>query len=155
MSEKTYSLRIERTIAADRDALFHAWTTPALLKQWLHPGNDWTTPIAEIDLRVNGAFRWGIRGPDGGTFYEVGEFLEIVPPERLVYACRFEDDDVDFDMPKDETIVRVTFETVAGGTRMVLVQEGYSKAAERDDHQKGWPSFLDNLAKLVAMGKRG
>jgi len=152
MSEKTFSLRIERTIAAPRERLFRAWTTPELLKQWLHPGKDWTTPVAEVDLRADGAFRWGIRGPDGGTFYEVGEFVEIVRPERLVYTCRFEDEEVDFDMPKDETIVRVTFETVPGGTRIVLIQEGYSKEAERDDHQNGWPNFLDNLAKLVETG---
>ena len=149
MSNQTHSLRIERTFAATREALFRAWTTPALLQQWLHPSDDWTTPVAEVDLRVGGAFRWGVRGPDGGTFYEIGEFREIVPPERLVYTCRFDDREVDFEMPKDETIVRVTFETVPNGTRIVLIQEGYSKASERDDHQNGWQGFLDSLAKLV------
>ena len=147
--KETYSLRVERTILAKRDDVFRAWVTPELLKQWLHPGEGWTTPVAEMDVRVGGRFRWGIRGPDGGTFYEVGEFLDIRAPERLVYTCRFEDDEVDFDMPKDETIVRVDFSDVPGGTKVTLVSDGYSKANERDDHQNGWPAFLTSLAQLV------
>ena len=150
----THALRIERTFAAPREALFRAWTTPELLKRWLHPGSDWTTPVADVDLRVGGSYRWGIRGPDGGTFYEVGEFLEITPPERLVYTCRFEDNDVDFDMPKEETIVRVTFEVVSDGTRMILIQEGYVNVTDRDGQQNGWPRFLDNLALLTEGGRK-
>jgi uncharacterized protein YndB with AHSA1/START domain len=152
--KKTFSLRVERTILAKRADVFRAWITPELLKQWLHAGEGWTTPIAEMDVRVGGRFRWGIRGPDGGTFYEVGEFLDITPPERLVYTCRFEDDEVDFQMPKDETIVRVDFIDVPGGTRVTLVSDGYSKANERDDHQNGWPGFLANLALLVERDAR-
>jgi uncharacterized protein YndB with AHSA1/START domain len=68
MSDQTHRLQVERTIRAPREALFRAWTTPDLLKQWLHPADDWSTPIAEMDLRVGGAYRWGVRGPDGGTF---------------------------------------------------------------------------------------
>jgi uncharacterized protein YndB with AHSA1/START domain len=149
VSPKTHALRIERTFRASREALFRAWTTPDLLKEWLHPGADWSTPVAEVELRVGGSFRWGIRGPDGATFYEVGEFLEIDPPESLVYSCRFEDDEVDFEMPKEETIVRVRFDIVPDGTRMTLIQEGYGSAAHRDQQQNGWPGFLDNLGRLT------
>jgi uncharacterized protein YndB with AHSA1/START domain len=154
MTDKTFAVRIDRFIAASREALFSAWTTPDLLKQWLHPDDSWTTPIAEVDLRVGGSLRWGVRGPDGGTFYEVGEFLEISPPERLVYTCRFLHDEVDFDMPDDECIVRVTFESVPGGTRLILVQEGYTVESQRDEQQNGWPAFLDMLARLVEIGAR-
>jgi len=149
MSQKTYSLRIERLIAAPPEKLFRAWTTPRLLQRWLHPGENWTTPIAEVDLRVGGSFRWGIRDSRGRTFYEVGEFRKIEPPTSLVYSCRFEDEEVDFDLPKAETVIRVTFEKTPGGTRMVLVQEGYTKESDRDGQQNGWQGFLDNLAKLV------
>jgi uncharacterized protein YndB with AHSA1/START domain len=151
VSENTYSLRVERTIAAPREALFAAWTTPDLLKQWLHASPAWSTPIVEMDLRVGGGYRWGIRGPDGGTFYEVGEFREIAPPERLVYTCRYEDAEVSFEMPHEEMLVRVEFQSLpdGSGTRVVVVQEGYLRAADRDAQQDGWPDFLDQLAELA------
>jgi len=155
VTPRTFALRIDRIIKGSREACFRAWTTPDLLKQWLHPDDSWSTPVAEVDLRVGGSLRWGVRGPDGGTFYEVGEFLEIAPPERLVYTCRFEHDQVDFDMPDDECIVRVTFEAVPEGTRVVLVQEGYTVESQRDEQQNGWPAFLDMLARLVEGASRG
>jgi uncharacterized protein YndB with AHSA1/START domain len=151
VSEKTFDLRVERVIAAPREALFQAWTTPDLLKQWLHPNAEWTTPVVEMDLRVGGAYRWGIRGPDGGTFYEIGEFREIAPPARLVYTCRFEDAEVSFSMPHEEMLVEVDFVALPGsqGTRVVVAQRGYRRAEDRDAQQQGWPDFLAQLAALA------
>jgi len=148
MTNPTHSLRVERVIAAPAASLFEAWTTPALLQQWLHPADDWTTPVADTDARVGGSYRWGVRSPEGATFYEVGEFLELVRPRRIAYTCRFEDEGA-FGMPAEEHIVRVAFEPVEGGTRVVVVQEGYLDAAQRDQQQQGWPAFLGQLEKLV------
>ena len=151
MSEETYSLRVERIFEAAPEAVFSAWTTPDLLKQWLHPA-DWSTPTAEVDLRVGGTYRWGVCSPDGGTFYEVGVFREISPPKRLVYTCRYEHDTFEHDMPDEEMLVTVELEDLGGRTRCVVVQEGYERIEDRDDQQNGWPAFLDTLAKLVEKG---
>jgi len=149
VSDQTYALRVERVIGAAQEPLFDAWTTPSLLQQWLHPAEDWSTPVADTDARVGGRYRWGVRSPEGATFYEVGEFLEVVRPERLVYTCSFEDEANAFDMPQEEHVVRVSFERLAEGTRVVVVQEGYLKGDQRDAQAQGWPAFLDQLTKLV------
>jgi uncharacterized protein YndB with AHSA1/START domain len=152
MSRETFDLRVERTFDAPREAVFRAWTTPDLIKQWMHPADDWSTPVAECDLRVGGQYRWGIRSPELGTFYEVGVFQEVEPPERLVFTCRFECDDFSGDMPQEETRVTVEFQDLGERTHVILSQSGYLEAADRDAHQNGWPAFLATLAKLVEGG---
>jgi uncharacterized protein YndB with AHSA1/START domain len=153
MSERTHSLRVERTFDAPREALFRAWTTPDHVKQWLHPSPEWSTPVAEIDLRVGGAYRFGVHSPEQGTFYEVGEYREIRPPERLVYTCRYEAEECNFDMPPEETLVTVEFHDAGSRTRVVVVQEGYRKVEDRDAQQQGWPGFLETLARFVEGGR--
>lgn len=52
-------------------------------------------------------------------------------------------------MPHEEMLVRIDFEEVPGGTRVVVVQEGYLRTEDRDAQQEGWPAFLAQLAKLL------
>jgi uncharacterized protein YndB with AHSA1/START domain len=69
-----------------RAVVFEAWTKAEHVAQWWDPGG---VPLAvcEIDLRPNGAFRWVNRAPDGGEGHSfTGNYREIAPPERLVFA---------------------------------------------------------------------
>lgn len=84
-----------------------------------------------------------------GTFYEVGIFQEIKPPEHLVYTCSFECNEFSEDMTEEETLATVEFEDLGGRTRVIVSQSGYLSASDRDAHQNGWPGFLAMLAKLV------
>ena len=63
---KGHVLRIERTFAATSEEVFDAWTSPEVLRRWLHPAPDWATPVAEVDLRVGGKVRVVMRKPDVG-----------------------------------------------------------------------------------------
>jgi Activator of Hsp90 ATPase homolog 1-like protein len=58
-------VRIERTFAASAEEVFDAWTSPEVMRRWLHPAPDWETPEAEVDLRVGGKVRVVMRRPDG------------------------------------------------------------------------------------------
>lgn len=149
MSDPTHRLRVERHFDAPREIVFRAWTEPEHVKQWLHPSPEWSTPLAEIDLRVGGAYRFGIHSPEHGTFYEVGEYVEISPPARLVYTCHYEAEGCDFEMPTEEMVVTIAFEESGAGTRVVLEQAGYLRVEDRDAQQNGWPSFLDTLARYL------
>ena len=60
-------LRIERTFAAPAEAVFEAWTTPEVLRRWLHADPSWDTPVAEVDLRVGGTVRIVMRDPQTGS----------------------------------------------------------------------------------------
>ena len=74
---------IEREFAAPAHLVWRAVTEPELVKRWWH-ANRGEVLSCEIDLRVGGKWRYAQR-PEGGeefTFY--GEFLEIVPEEKIV-----------------------------------------------------------------------
>jgi uncharacterized protein YndB with AHSA1/START domain len=74
---------ITRKFDAPKHLVYKAWTTPELVMRWWS-GHRGEMTIAEIDLRVGGAWRY-VMIANGG--YEVGfhgEFREIVPNERIV-----------------------------------------------------------------------
>ena len=57
-------LQISRTFNAPRELVFQAWTQPESLSRWWAAGPRFTTPIAEVDLRVGGKYRLGMLAPD-------------------------------------------------------------------------------------------
>ena len=101
---------------------------------------------AESDARVGGQYRVSWKAPDGQLWHESGEYREITRPEKLVMTCRF-----DFpDFEEGETLLTIEFLSRGDQTLLVLVQEGYRHAQNRDNHQQGWPGFLDQLATHLA-----
>jgi len=81
-------LVLTRIIDAPHEAVFKAWTDPALLKQWFSP-QPWTTPKVETDVRAGGSSLVVMRGPDGTEFPNRGVYLEVVKNERLVFTDAF------------------------------------------------------------------
>jgi uncharacterized protein YndB with AHSA1/START domain len=146
MKSETYDLKVESVLDAPHDEVFRAWTTPESLKHWYRPFDDWSIPVAEVDLTIGGAYRFGFSSPEGKPFYEVGEFREIGPPERLVYTTRFEGA---FGEQPEETLVTVEFDDLGDKTRVRVAQQGYLRAKDRDDHQRGWPNFLERLGQFL------
>ena len=85
LSETT--LNLSRTFHAPRELVFKAWTEIDSLKKWWGVGADYSTPIAEIDLRVGGRWRLGMQAPDKDQPAVVsGTFREVRTPEKLVYT---------------------------------------------------------------------
>ena len=154
------SLTIRRTLAAPRELVFRAWTEPDRLSQWWGAGPGFTTPIAEVDLRVGGKYRLGMQAPDQEEPYIVGgTYREISPPERLVYTWAWEQhgsgsatgpagDGVP-DLGTGETLVTVEFHDVDGKTELVLTHEFFAGQHMRDEHNQGWEGVLTQLASLL------
>ncbi len=74
---------IEREFAAPARLVWRAVTEPDLVRRWWHAGRGEMT-ACEIDLRVGGRWRYAMRPEGGEEFAFYGEFLEIVPGERVV-----------------------------------------------------------------------
>jgi uncharacterized protein YndB with AHSA1/START domain len=74
---------IEREFAAPARLVWRAVTEPELVRRWWHAGRGEMT-ACEIDLRVGGKWRYGMRPEGGEEFAFYGEFHEIVPEEKIV-----------------------------------------------------------------------
>ncbi len=142
-------LRLERTFGAPREAVFEAWTSPEVMRRWWTPGEDWGTPRAEVDLRPGGRILVTMAEPGGHpTHTFTGEYLEVRPPERLVFTCEWQQPDAE-DMV---STVTVEFRDEGDETTTVLfAHEGFPTEESRDDHEDGWRRCLENLeAKLFS-----
>ena len=138
------TLHLTRTFAAPREKVFRAWTDPEELKRWWG-SEGYATPSAEVDLRVGGTYRLGMKKlPDGQVFYLTGTYREVRPPEKLVYTWRWE-----AEPDQGETLVTVEFRDLGKSTEVVVTHELFPSAKVRDDHNRGWSGCLDRLAKLL------
>jgi len=136
-------VRIERTFAAPAEDVFDAWTSPEVMRRWLHPGPDWATPEAEVDLRVGGRVRVVMRRPDGSEASAHGEYTVIDRPRRLVMTWTFDDD------PSNEQMMDLTFSESEGSTTVLLVNTAISTDERRDAQDWGWHGCLDQLERML------
>ncbi len=142
-------LVITRTFAAPRALVFEAWSTAEHMKRWFCP-EGFTVPEAEVDFRPGGACNICMRSPDGHDFWSRGRYLEIAPPDRLVFTTGLGEADA----PKFTAHTTVTFEDDMRGTRITVRQE-YEVFDEAfmgaiEGASEGWCTTLDKLEKEIA-----
>jgi len=140
------TLVLRRTFSAPPETVFRAWTTPEQMRRWLHPSEEFTNTVMEVDLRVGGRYRVGFKSPEGTIDFVGGEFLEILPNERLVYSWTWEEPN---EFAGIETLVTVEFFAQDKGTELILTQKRFCNSAMKDRHMQGWGGTLDLLAKVV------
>jgi uncharacterized protein YndB with AHSA1/START domain len=137
-------VRIERTFPAPAGEVFDAWTSPEVMRRWLHCAADWQTPEAEVDLRVGGKLRVVMRRPDGTEVQAQGEYTLIDRPHRLMMTWTFDDD------PANEQLIELSFSESEGLTTVVMVNSGISTDERRDAQDEGWQGCLDQLGRVLA-----
>lgn len=127
-----------RRFQAPRALVFRAFTEPALVSRWLLGPPDWKMPVCEIDLRVDGAFRYVWRHADGREMGLSGIFREIVPGERLVHTELF-----DADWTGGETRVTTSFLEAAGSTTARIAVLYPSREARDAAARSGMETGID------------
>ena len=75
---------LSRLIDAPQELVFDAWTDPEQVGQWWGPSG-FTTTTHKMEVKPGGVWRFVMHGPDGRDYQNKITYLEIVPPERLVY----------------------------------------------------------------------
>jgi uncharacterized protein YndB with AHSA1/START domain len=141
--EADCTLVIERIFNAPPDEVFAAWTDPAILVRWWGPEGH-STPECDMDVRPGGAWRTKMSGPDGDHIVS-GVYREIAPPSRLVMTWGWQQKD---GTRGHETVVAITLQPADGGTRMRLVQSLFLSKEQRDLHNWGWTSSLNDLERM-------
>src|SRR5690606_7552996 len=121
-----------------------------LIRRWQLGPPGWTMPVCEIDARVDGAYRFEWRGPDGERMGAAGELRELVEPERLVFTQRFDED-----WTGGETLVTITLNPLAGGgtelTQTIrFASEAARAAALATGMAEGMEASFQQLEQLLA-----
>lgn len=157
VSEQTKDLVIERIFDAPREQVWQVWTDPELFMRWWGPST-FTSPTCRMDVRPGGRYVWSMRDPDGNDYYSAGTFLEVVPPERLVYTDSFADKDGNIIPPgaygmsdafPTELTVTVTLEDLGKQTKMRTAFSGMPDGPEKEMTAAGYSESLDKLANAV------
>jgi len=143
------TLRMQRTLDAPRDLVWHAWSNPEVLVLWMGPV-EWPAVRASCDFRVGGAWRICLRSPTtGDELWQGGIYREIEAPARLVFTFRW--DESHEDGPPVDTLVTVDLtETADGKTIMDFTHEGLKSEQSLTGHRHGWTSTADRLEAWLA-----
>ena len=151
--DQGHKLVVSRELSAPREVVWKAWTQPEQMKAWLSLGKDMACESIKADLRVGGKFRIQMkRVEDGEYFTAAGSYLEVKPPERLVYTWDWEKDGAGTEFGElegTETQVTVEFQASGKGTKLVLTHEKFASTESRDRHEFGWGEWLGRLATYL------
>jgi uncharacterized protein YndB with AHSA1/START domain len=138
------TVRLHRVFATKPEKVYRAFTNADAMARWLPP-NGFTCHVDELDARVGGRHRMSFTNFSTGTTNGFGgEFLELVPNEKLRYIDRFDDPN----LPGTITVT-VTLKAVMVGTEVSIVQEGIPEAIPVEACYLGWQESLEYLKKLV------
>jgi uncharacterized protein YndB with AHSA1/START domain len=135
-------VEVERRIAARPETVFSFFVDPARYRKW--QGIE-----AELDPRPGGIFRIVVSGRSRTIMR--GEFVEIVPPERLVFTWGWEQFDglpEGMKVEPGKTTVEVTFTRDGDGTILRLRHSGLPTDAALQFHSAGWDLTLDRLVAV-------
>ncbi|HEX5402639.1 MAG TPA: SRPBCC family protein [Pseudonocardiaceae bacterium] len=143
---------ITREFAAPKHLVYRTWTTPDLIRRWW-AGKRGHVTVAEVDLRVGGAWRYAMEANAGFEVGFHGEFQEIVPDERIVFTETYEG------MPDaGHTVNTLTLTEKDGRTTFTLLVD-HPNQATRDMHinsgmEGGMQEGMDILEQLaVELGR--
>ena len=138
-------LVVTRGVDAPRRLAFDAWTNPKHVPQWMLGPPGWTMPVCEIDLRPGGRWRFVWRRGDGTEMPMGGAYLEVVPPERLVWTESWGPE-------WPETVNTLVFAEAAGRTTLALTIRYPSKQARDAALRTGMKEGLDqSFARFDAL----
>lgn len=138
------SVRLHRVLAAKPEKVYRAFIEPDAVAKWLPP-NGFTCTVHQLEPKVGGSHRMSFRNFTTGQGHSFGgQYLELVPNERLRYTDRFDDPNLPGEMR-----VTVTLQKVLVGTEINIEQEGLPDLIPVEGCYLGWQESLRNLARLV------
>ena len=141
------SLTLVRRIAARPSIVFEAMTTAEGVAAWFGP-DDLPVVGAEMDARVGGAYRVHFRTLDGRDHEARGEFLEVVPPRRIVMSWNWAVGGVPEERGRTSQ-VEIELTPIGDGTELTFTHAGLWTEASEKSHAQGWTGALDKLVRHV------
>jgi uncharacterized protein YndB with AHSA1/START domain len=138
------TIRLHRVLRAPPERIYRAFLDANAMAKWLPP-HGFTGKVDHVDARVGGTYRMSfINFTSGQADSFGGEFLELVPNERIRHTDKFEDPNLVGEM--QTTII---FRAIFCGTELNVVQEGVPEVIPVEACYLGWQQSLTLLAQLV------
>ena len=138
------TIHLHRVLLAPPSRVYRAFLDPDAMAKWLPP-NGFTGRVHHLEARVGGTYRMSFTNLSSGKSHSFGgEYLELVPDERICHTDRFDDANLPGTMR-----VTVTFKKVSVGTELTIVQEGVPDVIPAEACYLGWQESLTLLAQLV------
>lgn len=140
----TGTVQLHRVLRAPPERVYRAFLEADAMAKWLPPYG-FTCQVHALDAQVGGAHRMSFRNFSTGHSHSFGgEYLELVPNEKLRYTDRFDDPNLPGTLE-----VTVNLRPVLCGTELSIVQSGIPEAIPVEMCHLGWQESLAQLAQLV------
>jgi uncharacterized protein YndB with AHSA1/START domain len=138
------TIRLHRVLQAPPERVYRAFLDPDAMVKWLPP-NGFTGKVHQMDARVGGSYKMSFANFTTGASHSFGgEYLELVPNERIRNTDRFDDPNLPGTME-----VTISFRKVSVGTEIEITQEGVPDVIPAEACYLGWQESLLLLAELV------
>lgn len=139
-------IQLTREFDAPRELVFKAFSGPEHLSKWWGPRGT-TLPVAEMDFRPGGRWRFVSSDTEGNQAAFRGEIREIVPPERIVQTFEWEG------LPGHVSVETLNLEDLGGRTRITITSR-FDSVEDRDGMlqsgmEKGAAESYDRLAEYL------
>lgn len=139
-----HTIRLHRVLRAPPERVYRAFLDADAMAKWLPP-HGFTGKVHHLDGRVGGSYRMSFTNfSSGGTHAFGGDYLELVPNERIRHTDKFDDPNLPGVMQ-----TTITLKAVFCGTDLHVVQEGIPAAIPTEACYLGWQESLAQLATLV------
>jgi uncharacterized protein YndB with AHSA1/START domain len=112
------TVRLHRVLATRPEKVYRAFIEADALAKWLPP-NGFVCTVHQLNAKVGGTFRMSFRNFTTGNNHSFGgEYIELVPHERLRYTDKFDDPNL-----PGQIQVTVTLKKVSLGIELTLCRK--------------------------------
>jgi uncharacterized protein YndB with AHSA1/START domain len=140
----TFTITLHRVLRAPPERVYRAFLDADAMSKWIAP-NGFTCKVHHTDPKVGGSYKMSFTNFSTGTSHSFGgEFLELVPNERIRYSDKFDDPNLPGEMH-----TTITLKKVSVGTDLNIVQEGVPDMIPEDACYLGWQESLNLLTLLI------
>jgi uncharacterized protein YndB with AHSA1/START domain len=140
----TNTVKLHRVFRTTPERVYRAFLDADAMVKWLPP-NGFTAKVHHMDAKVGGTFKMSFTNFTTGNSHSFGgEYLELVPHERIRYTDKFDDPNL-----PGEIMVTITLKAVSCGTEVNILQEHLPAVIPVEACYLGWQESLILLAKLV------
>lgn len=139
-----YTVQLHRVLRSTPERIYRAFIDADAMSKWLPP-NGFTGKVHKMDARVGGSYKMSFTNFTTGQSHSFGgDFLELIPHERIRYTDKFDDPNL-----PGEIQTTITLKEVTVGTEVNITQEGLPDVIPAEACYLGWQESLALLALLV------